>query len=164
MLHSSLLLYLPVFKINLFFYHPLRWPISFFTFKYYYELLDMKVLKWFRIIIVILIKAQILYWTFSQWKSLQVSSRVSELRVTWNDKMCQVHLVHFLPDTWGQPFPCTALVSDGWKWCFKATGCVLGMRIATALAAVPRSFPWAQLGNTVIFLKVKYLRSLYWHC
>lgn len=74
----------------------------------------------------------------------------------WNARTFQVYLICFLPQTWNQPFPYEVLVSDSWTQYFKATACPLGMLVATVMAVVARSFLCTELGNTVIFLKIKY--------
>ena len=60
--------------------------------------------------------------------------------LTFWHKKSQVHLVHFLPQTWNQIFLQGALVSSRGKWFLEITIRVLGVLIATGFVIASRFF------------------------
>ena len=56
----------------------------------------------------------------------------------WYDQILLVHLVHFPPQTWNQPFLQAALISFREKWYFQTIVWTLGMLTATRLFLVSR--------------------------
>ena len=81
---------------------------------------------------------------------------LEELLMLWNDKMCQVHCVHFLPHTRYQPFLQEVLASCSWKWDFKATVFALAMLLLLGWLLFLGFFPWTQLRHITFKDKILY--------
>ena len=74
----------------------------------------------------------------------------------WNDKMFQVHLVHFLPHTWNQPFLQEVLASCSWKWDFKAKIFALALLLLLGWLLFLGLFPWTELRHITFKDKMFY--------